>query len=94
MPTGAKLRLANDEGSVKLPRWLAELNKRDASVEEMLAAAIAQVRRRPRERSLVEAQLVVNELARSPRHAKQLRRAITGDVLRSFMLTPDQDAGT
>jgi len=79
VPHQAKVRRSHPGRNFSLPQWAVELLERNAPVEEVIAAAVAQVRERPGEHALFEAQVVINELGRSPKHTKVVHTMVTSE---------------
>ncbi len=80
VPHQAKVRRSDPGRNFSLPQWAVELLERNAPVEEVIAAAVAQVRERPGEHALFEAQIVLNELGRSPKHTKAVHTMVTSEL--------------
>ena len=80
VPHQAKVRHSDTGHNFVLQQWAVELLQRNAPVEEIIAAAVAQVRERPGERTLFEAQVVINELGRSPKHTEMVHTMVTSEL--------------
>jgi hypothetical protein len=53
----------------------------DASIEDVVHAAVKRVKRHETEETLIEIETLLNELTRNPEHARRVRDALTPEVI-------------
>jgi hypothetical protein len=66
-------------------QWAREIVDRNGSVEEMLSVAIQRVSERHTENRLLEAQAIINELARTGEHSALLHTHASTDKIRLLL---------
>jgi hypothetical protein len=85
MPAGVKIpnmRNALSPNEVCRRKWVREITERNGSVEEMLTAAIQRVADHHTEERLLEAQAIINELARTGEHSALLHKHLNAEQFR------------
>ncbi|BBY65529.1 hypothetical protein [Mycolicibacterium helvum] len=66
-------------------QWAREIVDRNGSVEEMVSVAIQRVTERHTENRLLEAQAIINELARTGEHSTMLHTHAGADKIRLLL---------
>ena len=63
------------------PVWIQKMVHDDATLEEVVLAAVKRVKRHGSEETLVEVETLFNELTRQPEHARRVRAALNCEVI-------------
>jgi len=88
MPAGVRIpnmRHAISPNEVCQRKWVREIIERNGSAEEMLTTAIQRVADQHTEERILEAQAIVNELARSGEHSALLQKHLGAEQIRSLL---------
>lgn len=76
-----KVRRTTFSDAVWCPAWVRKMVLDDATIEDVIHAAVKRVKRHETEETLVEVETLLNELTRSPEHACKVRDALSPDVI-------------
>ena len=63
------------------PTWVRKMVLDDATIEEVIHAAVKRVKRHETEETLVEVETLLNELTRSPEHARKVRDVLSAELV-------------
>ena len=88
MPAGVKrpnMRQALSPNEVCERKWVREIIERNGSVDELLTAAIKRIADHQSEEGLLEAQAIINELARTGEHSALLHRHAGAEQIRRLL---------
>jgi hypothetical protein len=88
MPAGVKIpnmRHVISPNEVCHRKWVREIIDRKGSVEEMLTTAIQRVVDDHTEERLLEAQAIINELARTGEHSALLHKQVGAEQIRRLL---------
>jgi len=76
-----KLRRTVHSDATWCPTWVRKMVLDDASVEDVIHTAIKRVKRHETEETLVEVETLLNELTRSPEHARKVRDVLSAELI-------------
>jgi hypothetical protein len=88
MPAGVQIpnmRHAIPPNEVCQRKWVREIIDRKGSVEEMLTTAVRRVADNHTEERLLEAQAIINELARTGEHSALLHKHVGAEQIRLLL---------
>jgi hypothetical protein len=88
MPAGVRtpnIRHAISSTEICRPKWVREIIDRNGSVEEMITTAIKRVADDHTEKHLLEAQAIINELARTGEHNALLHKHLGAKQIRPML---------
>jgi hypothetical protein len=84
-PAGVKtpnVRRVLTPSEVSRRKWVLEITERKGTVEDLLTAAIQRVVDHQTEEGLLEAQAIINELARTGQHSAVLHKLLVAEQFR------------
>lgn len=76
-----KVRRTTFSDAVWCPAWVRKMVLDDATIEEVIHAAVKRVKRHETEETLLEVETLLNELTRSPEHACKVRDVLSAEVI-------------
>jgi hypothetical protein len=76
-----KVRRTTFSDAVWCPAWVRKMVLDDASIEDVVHAAVKRVKRHETEETLMEVETLLNELTRSPEYARKVRDALAPEVI-------------
>lgn len=76
-----KARLTTFSDAAWCPAWVRKMVLEDATIEDVIHAAVKRVKRHEAEETLVEVETLLNELTRSPEYARKVRDALSPEVI-------------
>jgi len=76
-----KVRRTTFSDAIWCPAWVRKMVLDDATIEEVIHAAVKRVKRHETEETLVEVETLLNELTRSPEHARKVRDVLSAELV-------------
>ncbi|MFC5742164.1 hypothetical protein [Dyella tabacisoli] len=84
--TVAKVRRTKFDAAPWCPPWVQKMATEKATIEEVVHTAVKRAQRHTTEETLVEIETLLNELSRDPEHARQVRDALSKDVIADLLM--------